>query len=86
MPVTTRDRLGTLGVNASVLANMIEELIDNSHLWYVIARMSDNEIEALESRVIAMRDEIMRHRGVFNADEYVQDQIDSKHTRSANHS
>lgn len=62
---TTRDYIGTLMVNASVLAEEIRELIDSEQNWQVIGRMKISEIVDLEDEVIEMRNRIDQLRGDF---------------------
>ena len=62
---TNRDYIGTLMVNASVLAAEIQDLIDNPQNWRVIGQFVPSEIVDLENRIIAMRNEIKQLHGDF---------------------
>jgi hypothetical protein len=63
---TIRDYVGTLGVNASMLASDIQDLLDHSQNAWVIAKLSVPEVSILEENIIALRDRIEAIRGDFN--------------------
>jgi|DEB0MinimDraft_3_1074331.scaffolds.fasta_scaffold461012_1 regulator of protease activity HflC (stomatin/prohibitin superfamily) len=62
---TIRDYVGTLGVNASVLASDIQDLLDHSQNAYVIAKLSVRDVSILEENIVAMMDRIKAIRGDF---------------------
>jgi len=62
---TIRDYVGTLGVNASVLASDIQDLLDHPQNSWVISTLSVSGVLSLEEDIVAMMDRIKAIRGDF---------------------